>query len=169
MNIIFRTLILIFLLALLTTCYKGHSGVVEGTVYFQNSNLPVDNADIYVVEDHNGNTEYRIGQTSTDNNGHFKLYFDKHIYKSYRQFLRISTDSLYFVQQLKKSKSKLTIYLLWYSADISASSPLALTANLPNAAYPKLFLQPGILSRQTPSCFCRKKNIHLALYKVLSG
>jgi hypothetical protein len=97
-------------MAISTGCHKLQSSV-EGDIYYQSSNSKVDRANIYIVEEHNGNSEQFIGQTTTDENGHFKIYYYAHIFKSYKQYIRVKKDSLYCKQQLKDKHAKATIYL----------------------------------------------------------
>ncbi len=94
------------------SCKKeSYYSLVQGYVFYSNSITPIANANIDVGEDHNGNTVNHIGHTTTDSNGYFKLYFSRHIYKSYRQFLYVNKGSLNYKQQITKHKTTLTVYL----------------------------------------------------------
>lgn len=104
-------LILILIGSVCSKCYKGHNGLVEGTVTYQNSNMPVKNATVRVIEGYGYNTEGEVAIGNTDDDGHYKIYYNHRIYRTYHQFVLVTKDTLSRQIEIHKNKSKIDVVL----------------------------------------------------------
>lgn len=86
-------LLLIIFLNLCTACLqKGGFGYVEGTVYKQGTNKPIENAKIYIIRTHNANQGQYIKGTMSDQNGYYKITYYYKFNSDYRYYVTVKPE-----------------------------------------------------------------------------
>jgi|GEM_PF-5491107 len=97
---------------LLTACQKGGIAFVEGHLYKDSTNVPLQNARINLIETHNANSGEWSHQTYSDENGYYSIDYFIRYNKSYRYYVLITPGGSYDSQtrQMINTKEKFDFY-----------------------------------------------------------
>jgi hypothetical protein len=76
------------------SCKKAGFGYVEGTVVDETGTLTIKNAKVTLYRSRHGNQEYPVKETTTDDNGKFKIKYYKNRF-NYGFILGVQSDNCY--------------------------------------------------------------------------
>lgn len=79
-----------------TACLqKGGFGYVEGNIYKQGTNEPIENVKISIIRTHNANQGQYIKTTTSDENGYYKIPYYYKFNSDYRYYVTIKPENTY--------------------------------------------------------------------------
>jgi|GEM_PF-6804231 len=100
-----------FLFLLLISCSKKHS-YVEANVYAAGSNLPLAGVEVTITKSFHYNQDAVIATGRTDENGYFKVSYDRSRSTGYQYYCKLSTDGGFNQNTLTSGNTKLTVYMV---------------------------------------------------------